>query len=1329
MSDRREYAVVQDQRSWRTALRGAGMLLAVGVLATAAPIWASIPEPSHVIYGRPMSSGVAVTSGTVTLELEGSTDTIASYEIGSDPALVGLYALRVPLDSVGNRVPGTARTGDRAVILLDGTPAGEVVIGERGAAQSLDVDPNKSTTPVLFINDVAVLEGDSGTTQAIFTISLSRPTDVDVDVSWATADGSAVHGSDFAAGSGVAHIAAGNSSTTVSVAVTGDVTIEPDENFFVNLSSPVNASILDTQGKGTILDDDTPPLISISNVNTTEPASGSIPAIFRVSLSHTWKQPVSVSYATANGTATAGSDYTSASGTVIVPTGQLVATLTVDVLADGVDEADETFFVNLASPVNGTILTGHGQGIISDNHNFLVFLEQEKNGVTAAGLDAASSVAVSPDGAHVYATGYAGNGVAVFSRDAANGELDFLQAAVNGADGVSGLSGATSVAVSPDGAHVYVAAYSGNDIAIFGRDTDTGSLTYGQLSFIGTVSSANMIHPTVVACDPDPDGSDPETGGNQVYVVSQGNGAVPAAVSVFRRNAVSGALTLIETEQEGVDDVTDGGGAVSGLAGAEGLAVSPDAAHLYVAGAQNHTLAVFGRTTDSGDPNFGRLSFIEVHQDGVGGVDGLAEASAVTVSPDGKHVYVAGYGDNGIAEFERNTDSGSAEYGELLFLGTVLETDSGVEGLIGVRSLEVTPAGDYLYAASQLDNTVVVFSRNAISGALTFVEVKRQGIGGVGGLDGAFDLAVSPDDQNVYVASYYGDDVAVFRRDLTPPTNPTVLTSTSHTAGVWSNDPTVDVTWSGATDDDSGVAGYSVLFDHNASTLPDKVLEVAHVTDPHNFTGPALGGGIDSYFHLRTCDRSGNCTTTALHLGPFWIDLTPPANPATVGSTSHVVSPPGSPSPVTRIEMTWSAASDAASGVDGFAYKFTQTTAATCSHVENLPGSATGVLGPPLPNGTWYFHLCTRDVAGNWSADITPAGPYTIQTVDDVSPAVDVLSSTGAPDSGEITVGQQLNLAVTQLVLHFSESMANPAGDTDLTDVTNPDNYQLLGSGPNGTFQTTVCGAPQGDDTLVEVAEVRYDLSSHSAAVGYGDPGTLGRDYPGLPAGSYRLIACATLTDSSGNPLDGDGNGTGGDDFVRDFSVLADNLLLNPNFDRDMSFWAPIPAATPEVAYATEDSDGSFASGSAHLEKGSSEDLFAVYQCVDLIAGTTPFQLRGKARVTSDLAGDPVADGAVYFYDVPNCGSGVVPAPAPVDSATTAQTGATAAPGTWVTLATSGTQPGAAISALVVFSVRNTSATALVGQFDDLQFGANTSQIFTSGFETGTTSEWSSTFP
>jgi hypothetical protein len=112
--------------------------------------------------------------------------------------------------------------------------------------------------PALSIGDVSVTEGNSGTITATFTVSLSAASASTVTVSYATADGTAMAGSDYVAQTGNLSFAAGQTSRTIAVVVNGDTTVEPSETFVVNLSGPGGATIDDGQGRCTVANDDVP---------------------------------------------------------------------------------------------------------------------------------------------------------------------------------------------------------------------------------------------------------------------------------------------------------------------------------------------------------------------------------------------------------------------------------------------------------------------------------------------------------------------------------------------------------------------------------------------------------------------------------------------------------------------------------------------------------------------------------------------------------------------------------------------------------------------------------------------------------------------------------------------------------------------------------------------------------------------------------------------------------------------------------------------------------------------------------------------------------------
>ena len=201
--------------------------------------------------------------------------------------------------------------------------------------------------PIVSISDVSVVEGNSGTASAVFTVSLSAAYDQAVTVNYATADGTASSSSDYTAASGKLVFAAGETSKTITVLVKGDRLAEQNETFFVNLNGATNATIGDGQGLGTILDDE--PRISISDVTKQEGRKNQTTLFtFTITLSAAYDQPVTMSFRTANGTATTGdSDYIAKTGTLTFAPGETTKTITIEVKGDSKKEASETFYLDL----------------------------------------------------------------------------------------------------------------------------------------------------------------------------------------------------------------------------------------------------------------------------------------------------------------------------------------------------------------------------------------------------------------------------------------------------------------------------------------------------------------------------------------------------------------------------------------------------------------------------------------------------------------------------------------------------------------------------------------------------------------------------------------------------------------------------------------------------------------------------------------------------------------------------------------------------------------------------------------------------------------------
>jgi chitinase len=308
-----------------------------------------------------------------------------------------------------------------------------------GVGQAAGTIVNDDAAPSIAIAGVSVNEGAAGTTAATFVLTLSAASDLPVSVTYATADGTAAAGSDYTAASGTASFAPGATTAEVTVAVSGDGVSELDETYTVTLANPTNATIATAQATGTIVNDDAVPSITIAGVSVNEGQAGTTAATFVLTLSAASELPVSVTYATADGTATAGSDYVTAAGTASFAPGATTAEVTVLVNADAVSELDESFTVSFADAVNATIAASEAAAIIANDDAAPsisigdVSVSEGDAGTTAATfvltLSAPSELPVSvsyvtADGTAVAGADYSGaSGTVTFAADATTAEV------------------------------------------------------------------------------------------------------------------------------------------------------------------------------------------------------------------------------------------------------------------------------------------------------------------------------------------------------------------------------------------------------------------------------------------------------------------------------------------------------------------------------------------------------------------------------------------------------------------------------------------------------------------------------------------------------------------------------------------------------------------------------------------------------------------------------------------------------------------------------------------------------------------------------------------
>jgi CSLREA domain-containing protein len=339
------------------------------------------------------------------------------------------------------------------------------------------------------------------------------------------------------------------------------------------------------------------------------------------------------------------------------------------------------------------------------------------------------------------------------------------------------LDGISDTVVSPDGRHVYATASSSGVVSAFTRNLESGFLT--PSSFL---SGADYFNARGIAISPD---------GQQVYVTA-GSGFLSRFL-VLQRNNDSGTLTSFarfRNDQE-----------LSDFTWPDGIAVSPDGRHIYVAATGSNAIFIFSRSASGAvsfvtsitssnlngvqqlalsedgvylyatahtsstngrivtyqrNPQNGALSFKQalIHNifqawPGCPGITvrGMGGATGLTISPDGRHVYVASWGSSAIARFLRNSD------GTLCYLGRVQDGLGGVTGLQGAWDVTVTPDGDFVYAAAYTLGRVHAFARNPLNEALTQQQIVMPNQAGLPALNGAQRVALSPDGRSLHITA------------------------------------------------------------------------------------------------------------------------------------------------------------------------------------------------------------------------------------------------------------------------------------------------------------------------------------------------------------------------------------------------------------------------------------------------------------------------------------------------------------------------------------------------------------------------------------------------
>jgi uncharacterized repeat protein (TIGR01451 family) len=378
-------------------------------------------------------------------------------------------------------------------------------------------------------------------------------------------------------------------------------------------------------------------------------------------------------------------------------------------------------------------------------------------------------------------------------------------------------------------------------------------------------------------------------------------------------------------------------------------------------------------------------------------------------------------------------------------------------------------------------------------------------------------------------------------------------------------------------------------------------------------------------------------------------------------------------------------------------FEFEVTGGATVVECQVDAGGYVGCTSPftaaiPLTEGEHTFYVRAFDAADNSSTESLDF------TVDLSAPTITGVASVAAAAWTPPKAAASIRSAITRILVSFDDPMA----ESGTGSVTSADNWRVYGAGPNGILESIFCGSTIGDDTIVPIVSHVYDAPTQTLAL------TEASGF-GLRAGNYRLFACPTLENLAGlHPAPDD----------RDFSIVAEPEVENPNFDDAISTWSALGPIPSDWGWLEEDAEGvSLHSGAAQLDTvGGAGATWYLEQCFDTVA-TGLSRMTSLVEIASGVAGAPTLRGTLTWYDAPNCAGNLLDT-----EATPIRAGSTG--GSWETLATASILPPPdAESALLSFRVQGGAASTYAVRVDRVLWPEPLA-LFADGFESGDTCEW-----
>lgn len=346
----------------------------LGLSSATATISDNDPTPAVGFADTTISIGEGAEKATLTVELSGlsSADVTVQYDTADGSATVSqdYVAKSGVLTIPSGQLYGVIEIPLREDDVYESDEAFTVELSSPDGASlgatttTVTIDDNEPLPSISFADATVTAAEGSGT--VTLTVRLSGLSASAATVHYGTSNGTALSGTDYTAKSGTVTIPAGSLEATVTIALLDDSLNEPDKAFTVTLSDPAGASLGTSTATVTIANDDGLPQAGFDAAVVNVP-EGNAAAEFTVVLTAPSGSDVTVQYATAAGTATAGRDFTQKSGTLTIPAGQLSAVIQVPLIDDNIYEGYESLHITLTAPVNATLGTDAAMAILIDS--------------------------------------------------------------------------------------------------------------------------------------------------------------------------------------------------------------------------------------------------------------------------------------------------------------------------------------------------------------------------------------------------------------------------------------------------------------------------------------------------------------------------------------------------------------------------------------------------------------------------------------------------------------------------------------------------------------------------------------------------------------------------------------------------------------------------------------------------------------------------------------------------------------------------------------------------------------------------------------------------